>query len=557
MAKRVDELSTTDECVVKTTTDTQSIGLVVFVVTSAIIVLLWSNPQRAWIHPELAAIGRHVATAPHNLASIVALLLNWHHFADDPQRARYLSGFFEIIDAIARPYIARVFAHPSLSVTTIIYVTLIPLFLYRTLRLFLLSAQQSFLFCSLLVATPGFLSNLFAYFHPAKPLSFILLAASIYFATAYSLQNRIQDLVAIGVALFLGFFSDELLLWNLFFLPAYVALMGASARTLRRLCFVLIATVGFYAVTLLFIMPWLEREFGSPSGNLPRPHAVLLMIRYLFSGSYYFDAAWVTSRSVLASFGWATPSIVIASLAGFCVTACAAAIIAFSSWRRHHAWKLAAVSFFALCTFSPFGVWLLFYNGPPALLGYASLNYYYNSPISYLVVMCLASIFKTAEGILSIRGIRQYVTVTLAVVICPMIMSDVLMFSRLNYLVRFIHLGPTDTSVFFSVASNGFDYPYPPLKVVTGNKDLFGRLFARAKRDGLALFGRYSPIDLNAAYYDKSYYLGQMHWFGSSYAKFGYGYGTELCRAFFGNRPCPVIYQENSPSEELGRLSRK
>ncbi len=138
-----------------------------------------------------------------------------------------------------------------------------------------------------------------------------------------------------------------------------------------------------------------------------------------------------------------------------------------------------------------------------------------------------------------------------------MIVGDISMFSKLNYLVRFIHLGPTDTSTFFNVASDGFDYPYPTLKVITGNKDLFDRLFARAKRDGLALFGRYSLTDLNAAYYDKSYYYGHMQWFGSSYAKFGYGYGTELCLAFFGNHPCPVIYQENTASEHVGHLSRK
>ncbi len=278
MAKRSNELDTSDECILMSTAVDRSIGLFVFIVTSVIIVLLWSSPQRAWIHPELATVGRHIATAPHNLASIIGLIVNWHHFADDPQRARYLSGFFEIIDAVARPYIARVFAHPSLTVTTILYVTLVPLFLYRTLRLFLLSAEQSFLFCALLVATPGFLSKLFAYFHSAKPLSFILLAASIYFAALYSLKERTRDLVAIGVALFLGSFSDELLLWNLFFVPVFVALMGASARSAKRLCFVLIATVGCYVIMLLFIMPALEREFGSPSGNVPRPHAVLLMI---------------------------------------------------------------------------------------------------------------------------------------------------------------------------------------------------------------------------------------------------------------------------------------
>ena len=118
-----------------------------------------------------------------HLQSTIRLIIDWYAFADHPQRARFVAGFFDIIDAVARPYIARFFAHPSIGITIVLYVTLVPDFFYRTLRLFSISSGQSLLFCALLIASSGFLSNLFAYIHTAKPLSFIFLAATIYLAT--------------------------------------------------------------------------------------------------------------------------------------------------------------------------------------------------------------------------------------------------------------------------------------------------------------------------------------------------------------------------------------
>ena len=122
------------------------------------------------------------------------------------------------------------------------------------------------------------------------------------------------------------------------------------------------------------------------------------MVPYLFSIDFYVVAHELL-HDPSSAFGWLT-NIVPVSLAGTLSRVCICALVTCVNWRHYREWKLAAVSLFGLCTFSPFGVWLLFYNGPPALEGYASLNYYYNSPISYLVIMCLAATFKVADNVM-------------------------------------------------------------------------------------------------------------------------------------------------------------
>jgi hypothetical protein len=528
------------------------VGLLVLLCTGITILILWINPDRAWLHPELAMIGSSVSSAPDDLATLLGLIVDWHQFAGETLRARPVTGFFEVIDAWVRPSIASVFAHPALGVTTVLYVTLVPTLLYRTLLLFSFSVGQALLFCALLIATPGFLSNLFAYIHMGKPLSFILLAATVYCLARYSLERRGRQLAAISAIMFVGLVTDELMLWSIFFVPGSLVLLG-TFKPARRVFYALSTAIGLYVVTLLLILPWIYATYGSYEEKLPAlspatgEHPALQMLSYLFRPDFYLSAARVTVRSVLASFGSASTSALAIGLAATAVVAGICVVAACIKHRDHSAWKLGAVGLWGLCSFAPFGTWLLWFNGPPALEGYASLTYYYNSPISLLVVLCVAAAFKGLESLIASGSSRRAAAVALALtaVLGVAIVRDIVMFCKLNDVVRFVHLGPTDTATFFNVASEGYEHPAPALIVVTGDKNRFERLIERTKRQGEDLFGRYLRSSLNAAYYDPSYF-DNMAWFGPSYALFGQRYGNELCVVYFGAKPCPVTFRETA-----------
>ncbi len=529
------------------------VGLLVLLCTGITILVLWINPDRAWLHPELLAIGSRVSSAPRGLRSFLSLVIDWHQFSGDTRRERFVTGLFEVTDAWVRPYIAQVFAHPAVSVTTVLYAALVPTLLYQTLRLFSLSGGQALLFCAFLIATPGFLSNLFAYIHAGKPLSYILIGATVFSVAQYSIERRGGQLVLISAILLIGLLTDELLLWNVIFILWCLILLGVH-RPVQRLLFALGASLAIYAVTLFLLLPWVYETFGSygkePPVLLPSTgeHPVVRMLSYLFLPDFYRSAGSATARSLLAAFGYASTSAIAIGIAAIFIVAGLCILMVYIRKRNQDTWKLAAVALFGLCSFASFGMWLLWYNGPPALEGYGSLNYYYNSPISFFVVLFVAAAFRSivvsiGDGSSSRSAFLS--TLVLAVFLSVAIVSSGRTFLKLNDLVRFIHLGPTDTVSFFSVVSDGYQNPSPQLIIMTDDKNRLQRMLMRAQREGKELFGDYSPASINAAYYERSYF-DDMQWYGPSFAHFGQGYGHELCVAYFRMRPCPVNFQEAS-----------
>src|SRR5829696_7231330 len=88
---------------------------VTFAVLASAVLLLWLNPGRAWLHPELLPIGGRLASETGGFWTQLSILFDWRLFDSNPQRVRLVSEFFEVIDAMARPAIATVYAHPVLS----------------------------------------------------------------------------------------------------------------------------------------------------------------------------------------------------------------------------------------------------------------------------------------------------------------------------------------------------------------------------------------------------------------------------------------------------------
>jgi hypothetical protein len=78
-------------------------GLSVFVLYLVIIVVSvqWFNPNKAWLHPELLAIGKHIWSGTTDWASQLSTIFDWRLFEPgeaNPNRQRMIRTYLKIAD---------------------------------------------------------------------------------------------------------------------------------------------------------------------------------------------------------------------------------------------------------------------------------------------------------------------------------------------------------------------------------------------------------------------------------------------------------------------------
>jgi hypothetical protein len=429
-----------------------------------------------------------------------------------------------------------VFAHPLLTVTTILYAVLVPWLTFMVLRTFELTVGEALLACTLLVASPGFLSNLFTYIRPGKPLSFILLAYTALWLARHAKQSSIPALAGIVAVLVVGNFTDEILYWNAFFVAACLLLLSGSWR---RAAVVAVLPTVIFAVLLFAIMPSLYDHLGlngprsfsfeSPEHEYPSAR----MLGYLISPQFYGAAFIVAARSLAVHVG--AVAFVGTWIAAAMTTLIGSLMILVVTFGRRQSttWQLAAVALFGFVSFTAAGTWLQWYVRPGYLTNHIALNWYYNSPASLFVAMLAGAGIKAFRSRFPAGAWVACTAVVLAAV------SSVATFQHINDVFRFRHLGPTDTRSIF--AALNATSPLPSSAIVTGDAARFEREFNRYNDLGLRLFGPEWPG--TELYVPREYFLGRMNWFGPSYAAFGEQYGQGLCLAFVRS-DCPIQIRE-------------
>src|SRR5215213_6456812 len=374
------------------------ISLFVSLGTAAAILSFWLQPGRAWLEPELLRIGGEVRNRPDYLSKL-AVIFDWRMFEPNPHRLRPVSDFFEILDAMARPFISHIIVHPVLSVTFCTFVFLVLTFAYRLFRFNHFTRAESLLFCSLLAAMPGFLSNLFVYIRPAKPLSFVLITALLVCVFKYAADLNRRRLAVIYVLLVIGGFTDELIICAYFFVAITLLLLGAY-KDARPIGLVLIAAALTSAVILFIALP-AAYEYLGPGGmrsvSLTDPDSgdsvARRMLSYWTQRRLYQRGMIVSARTIAASFGFyenSTRNIV-----------------------------------FGLLSFSQFGAWLHWYHGPLTLEDHVAVNYYYNSPVAIFVTLLAAACFKGMQSFMP-RGdaARAAHTVILAAIVITSLIAN-------------------------------------------------------------------------------------------------------------------------------------
>jgi hypothetical protein len=513
------------------------IGSIVFGCVVTAIFVLWLYSNGAWLHPELLTIGDILA--PHR-ALHLRMLFDYKFFDANPQRMRIVSDLFEIIDASARPFFALLYAHPTLTVTTLLYATLVPWFTFGALRLFGLTASESLLACAVLVASPGFLSNLFVYIRPAKPLSFILLAYTVLWLARHANQSRALALAGIMAVIVVGDFTDELLYWNAFFVAASILILGGFGSWLRAILVIILPTL-IFAFLLFIVLPYLYAHLGAhgarsfsfqnpTNGEFPAAR----MLSYFVAPNFYATGLIVAARSLAAhagivSLSWTSTCAALVLL----IAASLGLLLTRLVKGDNAACRIAALALFGFISFTAAGTWLQWFKFPDFMTNVMSLNYYYNSPASLFVAMGVGAGLCMCRSTVARWSVGAVVTL--------IVFGSVTTFQSVNEIFKFRHLGPTDTAFIFEA----LNAPHvTPSIIVTANGVRFEKELWRYNELGHRLFGS-SWETLDQIYFPRQYFEQEMSWYGPTYAVFGKRYGEALCIAFIRSN-CPIQFVDKA-----------
>jgi len=505
----------------------------VFIITAVVCTLIVSRD--GWVHPELVPIGERVATFDGGLGSLFRQLFDWRLFDFNLQRLRIVSDFFELVDAAVRPLVARLYANPSLNVSTILFATLVPFLAYRSTRWFGFRVGEALLAVVLLVASPGYLSDLFAYIRPAKPVSFILLAALVLWIARVPEKPGLRSLAVLAAILLTGLFTDELLYWSPFFVIIAVAAIGRFSALLRTAATVVVVIVAA-ALLLFWVLPFLYDWLGhdgprtiylrANSGEYPAAR----IAGYLVSPTFYWEAIGMAGRSLAAHFGalisgWPTKAVGTLAL----VIIVAALALTAHMWRSP-LWRFTLLSALGFASFTAFGMWLQWIVVEGNAYEVTSLNYYYNSPVSLFAVLLIVSGLRGARLWAEARGITFAGSVQAAVA-GLIALSSFVLFLQFNELVRDWHLGEIDADGLFDTLNAPGPVREPLPVLVVNDRARLTRIEDQFNRLGDGLFG---------------------HFWGPSHAlykdlqdkgAFDQAYLAQLCAAFVGAHPCPVTLE--------------
>jgi hypothetical protein len=200
------------------------------------------------------------------------------------------------------------------------------------------------------------------------------------------------------------------------------------------------------------------------------------------------------------------------------------------------AWRLTALGLFGFISFTAAGMWLTWISPTSSQTSsssasrvdpiFISLNYYYNSPVSLFIGILVGA------GARLLRSATAKCTAAVGIILATF--SSITTFQSFNDVVRFLHLGPIDTSAIFEALNAP---PSVPMIIVTGDKVRFEKEYRRYDDRGRRLFG--------SMWWENRDY--EMRWQGTSYGnRFGnlQSYGEGLCTAFKRSK-CPITFLEN------------
>jgi hypothetical protein len=428
------------------------------------IIHLWLFSDAAWLHPELLGSSYYVWFHPETDTRWDQLrrVVDWKAFDPNVNRVRPLNDAFEVVDAVARPYLTELFGpRPSLLPSVLLTLALVPGLFFAWLRAVLKAWAPALLLTLVLAASPAFLSVIVASMHPAKRICMILLSAALYLAQRHA--DRRKGFTALLAVLLAAFLTDET---GLAAYPVIAALYWRSiASDRRQLCAFLLLPLAFLSI-VKWLLPAIYLHYSVHGGwSALADGKKLALFRYVLAPEFHVAAARQAARSILSTVGVSmhVPATEIATLV---------AVMAVTAWQLRSGKKQAAIALLTLLTASGYVTLLDWYPFPNEISYLGSFNYYYHSSVALLVIAWLAFTARDA------RGPTRLPLAVLAVVAT---FCNLVVFDRVNRLTAAIHLFPySNADVLLALSA-----PNPVVKLPSDP----GRETARFERTLRETFG--------------------------------------------------------------------
>ena len=472
------------------------LALAVFLFSAVFVSYVWLGTDAPWLHPELLGTAAYVWIAPQTdtLPALLRKVFDWKAFDPNVNRVRPINDAAEVVDAIARPHLT-VLLGPHLSLTPVALSTAIatPAFLLLYLRRYLRSWFPALLLSALFISSIGFLSVTIVYIRPAKKLALLLFCACLYFGFRHAeASHRTGSYIIFLLLLYVSFFCDELAL-------AYFVVFGLmfwrnillAPRWGKAVAFMALP-VAFFIVSK-WVLPFVYLHMSVHGAwDALADAKKFTVFGYLGDAPFHEAASRQLARSVLSTVGVQhhtvlTEGILLLTLF-LGVIACLLLHSGPLTKRVSSTGELLLVTA-ALGLANHYAMLLDWYPFPHEISYLGSFNYYYHSPMSALVVLWFAALWR----VLSVSRLATLVmprlrTMRMGVLagVVAIIVLNLGMFERVNRLAQTIHTYPFAAGMLRSTLAN----MVPTQQVVTfvTTRD---RLEGQFEKDLHAVFGEH------------------------------------------------------------------
>lgn len=466
--------------------------------TAVWLVYVWFFTDAPWLHPELLGTAVYVWNNPEHgtWLEMLGKALDWKAFDPNVNRVRPLNDLVEVIDASARPYLARLAGpHPSAMPSSVATLILVPLFLFPWLRATLKSTTSALLFCLLVVSTIGFLSDVVVYIRPAKKLNLVLFCLSLYLAQRFSEQGRRGWFAGLYGCVLASCFADELGLAN-FVIIGTLFWTSLFAAPWRRYGVVFLSLPIAFLLITKFVIPAVY-ETWSVHGRwdaLADPKK-LAVFSYLLSPEFHLAALRGVARSIMSTLAIGHHTPLTESLTGLLFVGILA--IHITKQKPGSIRELASDPLFLtsslLVATGTYATLLDWYPFPHEISYLGSFNYYYHSSMILVVLLWLASATVALSALVPPRMlVRTNLRTTVIAGACSLLISaNFMLFLRVNELVQIIHLYPYSNTALWTSLKQVHEASKPAPEraatvVLTGNADVEAARYQAGLRD---LFG--------------------------------------------------------------------
>jgi hypothetical protein len=419
-----------------------------FIVIAALLAgNLWLDYSQAWLHPEQFATSAYIWNFPNqeSFGDRLRKALDWKAFDPNVSRVRPLNDLADTIDAIARPSLAQLFEpHPSITPVAMVTAIATPALLFRYLRL---AGFQNILVAALLavfISSVGFLSVIIPAIHPAKKLTFLFLALSLYFGQRHERTGSTSAFFATICSIFLGLFADEMGLATYVFAATLIPSLLIRTTPWKRAVYLLLPVS--FIFTVWWVLPTIYAKFSVHGPwNALSDAKKFELASYLVEPNFYLVSLVHIATIILTTLGVGLHTALTEG----------AAIVLFASVTiflarpsrgitRDRARMGLVASALTLVAGGIYTTLLDWYPFPEAVSYLGAFTFYYHSSLNVLVILWLAfawqRVFELAPS--RIPSWQPAVVIAGTLLCAGLTVANFQLFANINRVVELLHTYP-------------------------------------------------------------------------------------------------------------------